>query len=824
MSRLPIALFALLVALLSQSAGAAGLKVRAVEVELVAREPVLRPGQALDVGLRIRHDPHWHTYWRNPGDSGLATEVHWKLPAGFAIAPIEWPAPSLIRVGPLANFGFEDEIVLAQRLQVPAAIDGERVSLSARADWLMCKDVCIPGTAELELVLPVDRSADAVARRGSAAGLFEAMASRRPQEGGTLAAHVQSGGVALHLPARAAAPGSVRFFPYATGVFDNPAAQPLSALDASVSGWRLQVAADPASTLSLDEALRTAGFFSGAAVGVLELDGQAFEVAARPGPELAGGTPVANDFESRVIQAPLAGNGGAGGGLFANAAARLGLGGGGAMSSGSRGGATGGATGGVGVGSAGAAVATVDASGGRPADAAPVSRGAGGSTGDVVAPGAGGAATSVPLAWALAMAVLGGLLLNLMPCVFPVIGLKVLGFAKAGGNAAAARRDAVAFAAGVLVAFWALALLLAALESAGRAAGWGFQLQSPVFIALMGLLFVAIGLNLAGVYEFGTRLTRLGALDSGRPGLASAFGSGLLAVVVATPCTAPFMGSALGLTLGEPLPRVLAVFTALGLGMSLPYLLLGLWPALLRRLPRPGPWMVSLRQFLAFPMFLTAVWLGWVLALQVDDEAWLHWALAAVLWALALWIFGRFGRAHDGAGRPLAQGLAVLVGALAIWLALPGGQSGLAAADGVSSSKVRPTLVPQAGVASGDAAQPGAGDRGWHEWSPASVAAAREQGRPVFVDFTAAWCVTCQVNKRLVLQRPAITERLAALEVLKLHADWTRMDEGIRAELARHGRSGVPLYLVYLPGEAAPRVLPEVLTPGIVLEAFAGLS
>ena len=820
MSRLPIALFILLIALLSQSAGAAGLKVRAVEVELVAKEAAIRPGQPLEVGLRIRHDPHWHTYWRNAGDSGLATEVHWTLPSGFSLGAIDWPAPSLIRVGPLANFGFEDEIVLAQRLQVPAQLEGGRVRLQARADWLMCKDVCIPGTAELELVLPVERRAEAAPTRSPAAALFESMAARRPVGAGPVDAAIQDGGLSLRLPSRNTAPTMVRFFPYAGGLIDNPAPQTLNALDGATPAWRVQIAAAeglsaiaaPAGDGSasaraqqtLEAALREAGFFSGGPVGVLEIDGQAFEVAARAAPVMPEGVALPNRFEERVIQAPIgaAGSAGSGGGsLFANAAARLGLG---RETASTAGAST--------AGGPGASVATDPSAPSPPAQAV--------GPGDRATGGAGG---SVPLGWAMVLALLGGLLLNLMPCVFPVIGLKVLGFAQGAGPGGRARTQALAFALGVLVSFWAMALILNGLESAGRAAGWGFQLQSPVFVALMGLLFVSIGLNLAGVFEFGLGMTRLGDLERAHPGgPVGSFGSGVLAVLVATPCTAPFMGSALGLTLGEPLPRVLAVFSALGLGMALPYLVLGLWPALLRGLPRPGPWMETLRQFLAFPMFLTAVWLAWVLAQQVDNEAWLHWSMAAILMSLAWWIHGRFVQraAPQAAGvRGFGRFAALTVGVLAVWLALPLGEPRSGGASGLVSDPA----TGAAGNGSGGSGEAADG-RAWQTWSPDAVASAQAEGRTVFVDFTAAWCVTCQVNKRLVLQRPGVVERMAALEVLKLHADWTRMDEGIRAELARHGRSGVPLYLVYRPGEATPRVLPEVLTPGIVLGALEASS
>jgi len=403
-------------------------------------------------------------------------------------------------------------------------------------------------------------------------------------------------------------------------------------------------------------------------------------------------------------------------------------------------------------------------------------------------------------------AAIGGLLLNLMPCVFPVIGLKVMGFA---GHAMHgdwhARRGALAFSAGVVLSFWTLAAVLLALRAAGEAVGWGFQLQSPAFVALMALLFVLIGLNFAGVFEIGLSLTRVGQVDplaSGHGGVLASFGSGVLAVLVATPCTAPFMGSALGYTLTRPALEVMLVFGALGVGMALPYLLLGFVPAALGWMPRPGRWMESFRQFLAFPMFATAAWLAWVLGLQVGIDAVLALSVGAVLVALAGWLVGRFVQRANASRRVVAGLMALGALVAGVWLAWPS--------------------VDHAAVSSSAAG----GQRAvidWEAWSPQKVGQAIAERRAVFVDFTAAWCVSCQANKALVLSRDPVLARMRERNVLKLRADWTNHDPQIGAELARHGRSGVPLYLLYVPGEASPRVLPEILSSGLVLESLAAV-
>ncbi len=401
---------------------------------------------------------------------------------------------------------------------------------------------------------------------------------------------------------------------------------------------------------------------------------------------------------------------------------------------------------------------------------------------------------------ALGLAFLGGLLLNLMPCVLPVLGIKVLGFVEQGGtDPAAARRHGAAYGLGVLVCFWLLAGALLLLRAAGQQLGWGFQLQSPHFVALMALLFFFLGLLFLGVVEVGGGLTRLAALGR-RAGYRNSFLTGLLAVVVATPCTAPFMGAALGFALARPPVHGLAVFTGLGIGMALPYVALSASPALLRRLPRPGPWMESLKQLLAFPLFATVVWLLWVFGRQTGVDGVSLLLLALTLLGLAAWILGRWSvPARAGSGRAVARvaaALVVLVAAASAW---------------AGTRKVSDAPGLRLGAE-------------WQRFSPARVAALRSQDRPVFVDFTAAWCLTCQVNERVVLADAAVREAFRRHDVALLKADWTMQDPEITAALRSFGRSGVPLYVLYSPEPGVrPRILPELLSAGIVLEALADL-
>ena len=375
--------------------------------------------------------------------------------------------------------------------------------------------------------------------------------------------------------------------------------------------------------------------------------------------------------------------------------------------------------------------------------------------------------------WALLGAVLGGLLLNVMPCVFPILSLKALALARAGGDERAARREALAYTVGAVLACLALGAILLALRAGGASVGWAFQLQDPRVILILFLLVTAIGLNLAGLFE-------LPALAGGlaRSARLGAFGTGALAAFVATPCTGPFMGAALGAALVLPDAAALAVFAGLGLGLALPFLLLGFVPALRNRLPRAGPWMVRFRQILAVPMLLTAAGLAWILSRQTAGAGLALGLLAAVALAAALWWAGR----------------RAVWPAFAVSLAIAGTGAALLPVD----------ATPRRG--------PG-GELGAERFSEARLAALRAEGRPVFVYFTADWCLTCKVNEKAVLDQDEVGRAFRAAKVAVLVGDWTRGDAGIGRFLAAQGRSGVPLYLWYAPGKE-PEVLPQILTVG----------
>jgi thiol:disulfide interchange protein DsbD len=405
------------------------------------------------------------------------------------------------------------------------------------------------------------------------------------------------------------------------------------------------------------------------------------------------------------------------------------------------------------------------------------------------------------LGLALLLALAGGALLNLMPCVFPVLSLKVLGFARHAEDRRALLVGGLAYTAGVVTSFVALAALLLALRAGGEQLGWGFQLQTPVVVAVLAALFTLIGLNLAGVFEIGSLLPSSWAAAQARHPVVDSALTGVLAVAVASPCTAPFMGASLGAAVALPMAQALTVFACLGLGMALPYLVASAWPQLAKLLPRPGVWMAHFKTLMAFPMFATVVWLVWVLGQQagIDGAAallLLLLALAFLAWALGSQTLGTVAR------RSLGTVAVVVMAAALVWTA-PALQQEAAAAPGTP------------GVATAE--------NTWQPWSAERVAQAQAEGRPVFVDFTAAWCVTCQVNKRTVLSRSEVKTVFEARRVLLLRADWTRRDPAISAELARLGRSGVPVYAVYAPGGTAPKLLSELLSSQEVREAIEAL-
>lgn len=702
-----LALLALLVSGLSD-ARAQGFKLPGdlVQASLLAEPAAIQPGEPFTVGIRMVMKPHWHVYWRNPGDSGLAPEIAWTLPSGFAAGPIAWPTPERIPVAHLVNYGYEGETVLLVAVTPPATLaPGRPVTLTAKLTYLVCERECVPGSADLRLTLPVAAAGTSVGAKPENRALFAAARESLPLPSPWPVRLASEGDrLALRFTAPGLKPdsiGSVAFFPYAETAIENAAPQ-VAKVDAE--GLRLWLARG-----DLNEKVPAA------LPGVLTFAETTADGTVRRA-YAVGDAPVvaaANPIPEPAFPAPA------------------------------------------------------------------------------VAP------EEILTLWsAVGLAFLGGLLLNLMPCVFPVLSIKVLSLVRHSGEPPArVRLHGLAYTAGILAAFLSLAGLLIALKGAGAGIGWGFQLQSPLVVAALAYLLFAMGLSLSGVVHVGAGIAGLGDGLTRRSGLEGSFFTGVLATVVATPCTAPFMGSAVGFALTQAPGVSLAVFACLGLGLALPFLGLTIWPAALRRLPRPGAWMEMLKAGLAFPIYATAAWLVWVLAQQVGPSGLLAALIGLVLVGFAAWAW-ETARGAGRIGAPLGRGIALAALALVVALTL-----------GLDRDR--------AGAATARA-------EGIEAFTQARLDALRAAGKPVFLNMTAAWCITCQVNERAALRSDAVQAALTSHGVTYLKGDWTNQNPEITRLLERHGRSGVPLYLLYA-GAGEPMMLPQLLTPGLVLDALATL-
>lgn len=710
-----------------------------VRAELLAHAPEgVAPGQPLWLGLQITHQPEWHTYWKNPGDSGLPTDLTWTLPAGLDAGEIAWPLPRKIPIGTMANYGYEGTVLLPVPVAVASTFApgplAKDVTVKLRAAWLVCRKECIPEEGEFTLQLPI-RSTTAL--NGAA---FEAAARAQPQPvvAGTSGVLPDSQAritednalqISVHgLPV--ALRGKVLdLFPETAEVIDNAAAWD-QAWNGGVWTAKIPLSAQRSASPSLVPVVLAEHSASGHGNGPDTRTGYRAELKVLgTWPQGASVAAVSPALEAA---------------LKANAAQ---------------------SAGGAGSASAGA--------------------------------GSGSGASALTLSAALLGALLGGLILNLMPCVFPVLAIKVVGFTQHAQDRRAHRVSGVAYTAGVVVSFLALGALMLGLRSAGDAIGWGFQLQSPAVVASLAALFTLIGLNLAGVFEFGRFLPSSVASLQARHPVADSFLTGALAVAVASPCTAPFMGASLGLTATLPAAQALAVFAMLGLGLALPYLAASLVPAVARALPRPGAWMDTFRKLMAFPMFATVVWLVWVLGQQSGIDGAGALLILLVGLSLVVWALSLAGRA-----RVWMASVAVAILALLLW----------AFSSHVTNIPAAPTAAQTSPPSSQD----------WQPWTPGAAEQIAASGRPVFVDFTAAWCVTCQYNKKTTLANAAVIADLQAKNVALLRADWTRRDPAITAALASLGRNGVPVYVFYRPGKP-PVVLTEVLSVDEVRDTIAQL-
>jgi thiol:disulfide interchange protein DsbD len=792
-----------------------------VTAQLIPERTLIVAGKPFDVILHLHSDPEWHTYWINPGDAGLATEIKWTLPPGFKAGPIQWPTPEKHNMGPLVTYGYGGDVYLLTTITAakPTSSGDTQVKITARASWLVCMEECIPGKADLSVSLE-DYGKDAPTHQvfESNDELFSQARARLPVANtrwDVSAVYLSGKGSSEPPPSQIAIDftdrtnttwdtwGNIQglvFFPEQANVLatQNQKGRPLYA-----EGQKKLVV-----FIDLQQNGERPDKMSGVLVADTPLIGNAkavyiseFPVLPNPPPS-QDGLQLLPDSSSPSVS-PQMGTAVPSGTAPAQGPAP-------ATSSGNT------ATGTANTLKPAAGTAAATSAGGNSAQGADAM---GGNSSDGHRPPLheNGPAAQPLLVAVLGAAFVGGLILNLMPCVLPVLSLKVFSLMKhAGENPKAAWVQGAAFTAGVVLSFWGLAGLLLALRSAGNHLGWGFQMQSPGFVLALIFLFFLLGLNLFGVFELGSSLVGLDAKATGNlGGLASSFGNGALATVAATPCTAPFMGSALGFAAQQPGYISMLIFTFLALGMASPYMLLTIFPGALKFVPKPGAWMEAFKQLMGFLLMATVIFLIYVFGALTSGEQ-VPWLLFVLLLAgIGAWIYGKWGTpASSGTVRAVAFILAIgFLGYAIFWgvaLANAAPPPGTAAATTEADGGHRPPLQTE-------------GE--WQPWSQSAVDAALAKGQPVFVDFTAAWCLSCKVNERVALGTDAVKKAFADKNVALFKADWTHSDPEISKTLQKFNRDGVPLYLLYSPkNPGSPQVLPEVLTPGIVLDAVGKLG
>ncbi len=627
--------------------------------------------ETLLVGLEFNLSPGWHTYWENPGDSGEGASIKWNLPSGFKASTILWPGPKRIPVEPLMTYGYEDKALLLTEIKSPKEFSNP-VKISAKINWLTCKDICIPQEGQVDMTL-----------------------IKGPKVANQFTSKLKE--VALTVPKNFPSPYRVSvinekiflqfekegsrniseayFFPKEYGLVNYTADQKLERNDNSFS---LELS-------SAEVQLKT-----NTLKGVLKLK-------------------VDGIKEFYTLDLPLEKN-----------------------------------------------------------------------TNNPL--------VTISLLTAIIFAFLGGIILNAMPCVFPILSIKILSFIEQSqGSKEKLFHHGLVFSAGVLTTFLAVSALLIFLRASGEAIGWGYQLQSPWVVSLLIYLFVVIGIVFMGNIVLGSSFGNLGTLVQNQKDLTSSFFTGVLAVIVASPCTAPFMGPALGLALLQPGLKSIVIFLALGIGFSLPYLILSIYPQLLSKLPKPGEWMQTLKQIMAFPMWASALWLAWVLSSQVDMQSVFAVLLGALLIALGLWLMEKTQNSASILRRlTLIFSLGLMI--FSIWL-LP-----------IASDNNSPSLKNEENA-----------------FSVQKLNSLRSEQKMVFLNFTADWCITCKVNEAIALNQDKVKKVLDEKNIIYLKADWTRKDPEIASMLASYGRTGVPLYLLF-PSQGDPIILPELLTEDLLLD------
>ena len=611
------------------------------------------------IGIKFELDKNWHTYWKNPGDSGGPLEIVWELPNQFKLDKINWPKPELIPYPPLMTYGYNNEVIFPFKVSQYELNTNEEIGVYV--DFLICADVCIPEKAYIKTSIadiPLDNKLDFFIEQVPNVTL--------PTE-----AYISGNTLKLKFSKTDKRIDQVYFYSDVENVVEHSAVQKLTEEEHNYS---LKIQLFDSSKLSEIS-------------GVIVIDGKPFEVKST----------VMNTPEIELFD-------------------------------------------------------------------------------------------ELTLLQAVIFAFIGGLILNLMPCVFPVISLKVLSFVSMGGESLSRiRLHSLSFAVGVVVTFLTIALAIILLKQSGSILGWGFQLQSPVMVSILALIMFIIGLVLLMDINIGASLTRLGSKADMNPNYMNSFSTGVLAVIVASPCTAPFMGAAIGYAILQPAIITLPVFLSLALGFAFPYLLLTAKPGLISSIPKPGKWMETLKEFFAFPMFATSLWLLWVFSIQVDSDQLISLLICFFAVSIFMWIYKSFTNQF------------IFFGSFLLTILFLFTQINNFSSNQETLSRLNDSL---------------------DSWYFGIEEEYQGLQQAYFINYTAAWCITCQANDKVALSRMKVKEFMAANDIKYVVADWTNKDKNILDALNVYGRSGVPLYVYWKPGMEKPQILPAILTEKIVLDAL----
>ncbi len=671
-----------------------------VEAKLISEVSSIQPGKPFWLGLNLKMEEGWHTYWQNAGDAGMATYITWNLPDGFKAGKINWQYPQKIYMSGLANFGYEGETTLLIQITPPNNILEKSITLKAHAEWLVCKVECLPGNADIEITLPVSFDSQEINKTNLE--LFANARFNLPLENSEwqIESIKNKNDIIIKLfNAEINNPGlsDLYFYPKKNGIYQNA---PDQKFEKKEGAYFLTVQLENFRTEKPDS-----------------LQGVLFTSSGWRGEGSERALNVSIPFNTSFLE---------------------------------------------------------------------------------------NEESQISILAAILFAFIGGLILNLMPCVLPVLSIKIMGFVNHKNQT---RNDSIKnglwFSFGVIISFWVLISILLLLREGGESLGWGFQLQSPIFILLISIFLFLFALNLFGVFEFGSSLNFIESKINSSNRNFSNFLSGITATIVATPCTAPFMGTALGFALTQSVLVNFLIFTSLGLGMAFPYLLLTVFPSWMKIIPKPGAWMIKLKQFMGFLLTATVIWLVWVFGIQKGSDGVIVLLIAILISSIAAWIYGSWGMIYvKPAKRYFAQIISLLLIAFSIYFGIV--NTFMAEANYDSTKKT--SLID------------------WQKFDQTQIDDLLNQNKPVFIDFTAAWCLSCQVNERVVLNTEEVSSKFKELGVTTFKADWTNKDEIITNALAAFGRNSVPLYILYDGENKKPIKLPEILTKSIVLDALKNIN